>query len=80
MIMNMLFTQYTKHLQKAFRKYDIIMIKYLEILLGVSILACFWALEPVRGRLGGHPGMGTQKNTNKSLWGTLLLEHICDIC
>ena len=47
--MNMLFMEYTKHLQNASRKYDIIMIKYQKIHLGASILACFWALEPARG-------------------------------
>ena len=56
------------------------MIKHLQIHLGISILACFWALEPVRGRLGDHPGMGTLKTTKKTLWETLLWEHICDIC
>ena len=75
----MLFMEYPKHLQNVFRKYDIIMIKYQKIHFGASILACFWALEPVRGRLGDHPGMGTLKK-KESLWGTLLLEHICDIC
>ncbi len=72
--------EYTKHLQNVFRKYDIIMIKCLKILLEVSILACFWALEPVRGQLGDHPGMGTLKTTKKSLFETLLLEHICNRC
>ena len=56
------------------------MIKHQKILLGVSIVACFWALEPVRGHLGDHPGMAALKTTTKSLWGTLLLEHICEMC
>ena len=37
-------------------------------------------MEPVRGRLGDHTGMGTQKITKKSLFQTLLLGHICDRC
>ena len=72
--------EYTKHLQNVSKEYELIVIKYHKIHLRASILTCFWALEPVRGRLGDHPGMGTQKHTKKSLWGTLLLEHICDIC
>ena len=37
-------------------------------------------MEPVRGRLGDQPGMGTLKTTKKSLFETLILEHICDRC
>ena len=76
----MLFMEYPKHLQNVFRKYDIIMIKYQKIHLGASILACFWALEPVRERLGDHPGMGIPKSTKRSRLGTFLWEQICDIC
>ena len=76
----MLFMEYLKYLQNVFRKYDIIMIKYQKIHLGASMLARFWALEPVRGRLGDHPGMGIQKNTKKWTWGALLWEQICDNC
>ena len=32
------------------------------------------------GRLGDHPGMGTLKTTKRSLFETVLLEHICDRC
>ena len=63
----MLFMEYPKHLQNALRKYAIILIEYKKIHLGASILACFWALEPVRGRLGDHPGMGTLKTSKKPL-------------
>ena len=72
--------EYMKHLQNPSRKYNIMMIKYQKIHLGASISACFWALEPARGRPGDHLGMGTLKNLKQSLLGTLLLEHICDIC
>ena len=72
--------EYTKHLPNVSKEYEIIVIKYPEIHLQASILTCFWALEPAWGRLGAHPGMGTLKTMKKSLSGTLLLEHICDIC
>ena len=56
------------------------MIKYKKIHLGASILACFWALEPVRGRLGDHPGMRTPKSRKTSRFGTFLWEQISGIC
>ena len=78
--MDMWFMEYTKHLENVSRKHYTIIVKYQKIHLGASILTCFWALEPVRGRPGDHPGLGTLKNTKKLLWGPLLWEHICDIC
>ena len=78
--MNALFMEYTKHLQNVSKEYEIIVIKYQNIHLKASILTRFWALEPVRGRLGDHPGMGTLKHITNTLSGTLLLEHICDRC
>jgi hypothetical protein len=70
----------TKHLQNASKEYGMIKAKQQTILSKASILTCFWALEPVRWRLGDHLGMGTLKTSKKWMWGTLLLEHIRNIC
>jgi len=72
--------EYTKHLENVSRKDDTIIVKHQKIHLGASILTRFWALDPARGRPGDHPGLGTLKITKKTLSGTLLWEHICDIC
>ena len=71
---------YSKHLKSTPKKYEIIVIKWQQIHLVASILACFCTLEPVQGRLGDHPGMGTQKTTKKQLFETHILQHICDRC
>ena len=60
---------WTPHLQNVFRKWDAIIIKYHKINLGASIPACFWTLEPGQGRPGDHLGMGTLKNTEKTIRG-----------
>ncbi len=62
--------EYTKHLQHVSNEYEIVVIKYQKIHLKASVLTRFWALEPVRGRLGDHPGMGTLKAMEKPLLGT----------
>jgi len=72
--------EYMTHLQNVSKGYEIIVMKYEKIHLRTSILTCFWALEPVRGRFGDHPGLGTLKTIKKLLFETLLLEHICDRC
>ena len=79
-IIDTLFMVYSKHYTNVAKEYEIIGTKQQKIHLGASILTCLWALEPVRGRLGDHTGMGTQKITKKSLFQTLLLGHICDRC
>ena len=61
--------EYTKHLQHVSKEYEIIVITYQKIPLEACILTRFWALEPVRGRLGDHPGMGTLKNTKNTTLG-----------
>ena len=66
----------TNHLQNASKEYEILETKQQRILFKASILTCFWALEPVWGRLGDHPGMGTLKVTKKTLSVTSFLEHI----
>ena len=71
---------YSKHFENVSNKYEIMLIKTQKIHLWALILMCFWALGPVRGRLGDHPGMGTLKTTKRSLCETLLLGHICDRC
>ena len=70
----------TNHFQNASKEYEMLEKKHQKILVEVTILTCFWALEPVCGRLGDHPGMGILKNSKKPIWETLLWEHICDIC
>ena len=72
--------KYAKHLQNVSKEYEILVTKQQRIHLRASILTCFWALEPVRGRPGDHPGLGTLKITKKSLFRSLLWDHICDIC
>jgi len=72
--------KYAKHLQNVSKEYEILVTKQQRIHLRTSILTWVSALEPVRGRPGDHPGLGTLKITKKSLLGTLLWEHICDIC
>jgi len=66
-MINMLFMEYTKHLQHVSNEYELIVIKYQEIHLRTSILICFGALEPVWGRLGNHPGMGTLKTSKTNI-------------
>ena len=72
--------EFTKHLQNVSNEYEICVLKSKKINLRASILTWFWALEPVQGRLGAHPEMGTLKTTKKQLSGTLLFKHICDRC
>jgi len=50
-----------ENLQHVSKEYELVVLKYLELHLRASISTCFGALEPVWGRLGDHPGMGTLK-------------------
>jgi len=58
--------KYAKHLPNVSKEYELLVTKQ--------------AWEPVQGHPGEHPGQGTQKNTKITLSGTLLLEHVYDIC
>ena len=71
--------EYITHPHMLSKECEIAVMKYQVIHLRASLLTCVWALEPVRTRLGDHPGMGTLKR-QKDNFGALLLEHICDRC
>ncbi len=58
--------EYTKHLPNVSEEYEIIVIKYPKIHLQASILACCFALEPVRGRFGAPSWDGIPK-THKQI-------------
>ena len=72
--------EHTKYFQSGSKEGEGRVLKYQKIHVQASILRCFWAWEPPRGRPGDHAGMGTPKITKKTLLGTLFLEHIYDRC